>query len=124
MVNADYVWITGDAFTDMRLLIEGAIVLYEEDAGDIMRLLRGEKNREVRYAVNTIGAALYHLREHIKKLEMAHCQQVESEVEESKETSVFTDRKSEPEKRRNRLKNGLIPATKLKPTFCLQERTK
>ena len=25
MVNADYVWITGDAFTDMRLLIEGAI---------------------------------------------------------------------------------------------------
>ena len=48
MVNADYVWITGDAFTDMRLLIEGAIVLYEEDAGDIMRLLRGEKNREVR----------------------------------------------------------------------------
>ena len=31
MVNADYVWITGDAFTDMRLLIEGAIVLYEED---------------------------------------------------------------------------------------------
>lgn len=52
MANADYVWITGDAFTDMRLLIEGAIVLYEEDAGDIMRLLRGEKNREVRYAVN------------------------------------------------------------------------
>ena len=39
IVNADYVWITGDAFTDMRLLIEGAIVLYEEDAGDIMRLL-------------------------------------------------------------------------------------
>ena len=29
MVNADYVWITGDAFTDMRLLVEGAIVLYE-----------------------------------------------------------------------------------------------
>ena len=98
MVNADYVWITGDAFTDMRLLIEGAIVLYEEDAGDIMRLLRGEKNREVRYAVNTIGAALYHLREHIKKLEMAHCQQVESEVEESKETVGFADTFQEPEK--------------------------
>ena len=56
-----------------------------------MRLLRGEKNREVRYAVNTIGAALYHLREHIKKLEMAHGQQVESEVEESKETTGFAD---------------------------------
>ena len=97
MVNADYVWITGDAFTDMRLLIEGAIVLYEEDAGDIMRLLRGEKNREVRYAVNTIGAALYHLREYIKKLEMAHCQQVESEVEESKETVGFADTFQEPE---------------------------
>ena len=97
MVNADYVWITGDAFTDMRLLVEGAIVLYEEDAGDIMRLLRGEQNQEVRYAVNTIGTALYQLREHIKKLEMAHCRQVESEVDASKQTVGFDDTFQEPE---------------------------
>ena len=39
MVNADYVWITGDAFTDKRLLVEGAIVLYEEDPHSHIRHL-------------------------------------------------------------------------------------
>ena len=76
-IDADYLWITGDAFTDMRLLVEGAITLYEDDASDIMQLLKGDDHREVRYAVNTIGQALYHLRERIKKLEEAHCIAVE-----------------------------------------------
>lgn len=76
-IDADYLWVTGDAFTDMRLLVEGAITLYEEDAGSIMRLLAGDDHREVRYAVNTIGQALYHLRGHIRKLEAAHCIAVE-----------------------------------------------
>ena len=76
-VDADYLWITGDAFTDMRLLVEGAITVYEDDAGDIMRLLKGDEHREVRYAVNTIGQALYHMRDRIRKLEMAHCIAVE-----------------------------------------------
>ena len=76
-LEEDYLLITGDAFTDMRLLVEGAITLYEDDAGSIMRLLVGDDHREVRYAVNTIGQALYHLRDHIRKLEMAHCIAVE-----------------------------------------------
>ena len=76
-LEEDYLLITGDAFTDMRLLIEGAIALYEDDAGSIMRLLAGDDLREVRYAVNAIGQALYHLRDHVRKLEMAHCRAVE-----------------------------------------------
>ena len=76
-IDADYLWITGDAFTDMRLLVEGAITLYEDDASDIMRLLKGDDHRKVRYAVNTIGQALYHMRDRIRKLEMAHCIAVE-----------------------------------------------
>ena len=76
-LEEDYLLITGDAFTDMRLLVEGAITLYEDDAGSIMRLLAGDDHRKVRYAVNTIGQALYHMRDHIRKLEMAHCIAVE-----------------------------------------------
>ena len=76
-LEEDYLLITGDAFTDMRLLIEGAIALYEDDAGSIMRLLAGDDHREVRYAVNAIGQALYHLRDHVRKLEAAHCREVE-----------------------------------------------
>lgn len=76
-IDADYLWITGDAFTDMRLLVEGAITLYEDDASDIMRLLKGDDHREVRCAVNTIGQALYHMRDRIKKLEEVHCIAVE-----------------------------------------------
>ena len=73
----DFMWIAGNAFSEMRLLVEGAITLYEDDAGDIMRLLKGDDHREVRYAVNTIGQALYHMRDRIRKLEMAHCIAVE-----------------------------------------------
>ena len=73
----DFMWVTGHAFSEMRLLVEGAVTLYEDDAGDIMRLLKGDDHREVRYAVNTIGQALYHMRDHIRKLEMAHCIAVE-----------------------------------------------
>ena len=42
-----------------------------------MRLLKGDDHRQVRYAVNTIGQALYHMRDRIRKLEMAHCIAVE-----------------------------------------------
>ena len=77
MPEEDYLLITGDAFTDMRLMIEGAITLYEDDTGNIMRHLSGADLREVRSAVNAIGQALYHLRDYVRKLEAAHCREVE-----------------------------------------------
>ena len=36
----DFMCVTQSAFSEMRLLVEGAIVVYEEDAGILCRLAR------------------------------------------------------------------------------------
>ena len=71
-VDADYLWITGDAFTDMRLLVEGALNLFEDDAGVLCRLAREAGKIEEMGSLNDIGTALYELKRHIIALQEAH----------------------------------------------------
>ena len=71
-VEEDYLWITGNAFSEMRLLIEGAIVLYEGDASSLCGLSVKADMPEARYAFNDIGTALYELRRHVETLEREH----------------------------------------------------
>ena len=71
----DFVSTAGDMFSDMRLLIEGAIVLFENDASSIMHLTRGKEHYRAQYAFNTIGTALYQLREKMNTLEWEHFQE-------------------------------------------------
>ena len=69
-MDKDFVWVAGNAFSEMRLMVEGAIVLYEGDAVPLFGLAKD--NREAQAAFNTIGKALYLLREQVKMLEEAH----------------------------------------------------
>ena len=71
-VEEDYLRITGNAFSQMRLLIEGATVMYEGDASDLCGLTVKADMPEARYALNDIGTALYELRRHIEALENEH----------------------------------------------------
>ena len=71
-LEEDFMWITGDAFSDMRLLIEGAIVLYENDTSVLSRLAADAEEWEARSAINDIGNALYDLRKHIRRLQEEH----------------------------------------------------
>ena len=71
-LEEDYLWITGNAFSEMRLLIEGAIVLYENDTGILTRMTAEAGEHAARYAINTIGDALYTLRKTVKRLEEEH----------------------------------------------------
>ena len=71
-VEEDYLWVTGNAFSEMRLLIEGAILIFEEDAGPLFRLARDAEQHEAMSAMNDIGTALYELRRHIEALENEH----------------------------------------------------
>ena len=36
----DFMWITSHAFSEMRLMVEGALNLYEDDSGVLCRLAR------------------------------------------------------------------------------------
>lgn len=74
MMEQDYMDITGDAFSDMRVLIEGAITLYENYTSDLSRLASQHGMDDARTALNDVGGALYTLRQHIRKLQSAHVQ--------------------------------------------------
>lgn len=60
-----YFWNVGNDIADIRLLAEGALALYEGDAEPLHQL--GMKNNEevAASAFDTIGTALYDLRERI-----------------------------------------------------------
>lgn len=68
----DFMWVAGNAFSEMRLLVEGAITLFEDDAGCLCRLARNAGAHEANRALNDIGTALYAFRTHIKSLQDAH----------------------------------------------------
>ena len=69
--NDNYLDITADAFSEMHILIEGAIAIFENDTGPLNRLATQYKEFEARMALNDIGSALYTLRRHITRLQTA-----------------------------------------------------
>ncbi len=68
----DFMWVTGHAFSEMRLLVEGAISFFEDDAGVLCRLAREADKWNANRALNDIGTALYELRRHITALQETH----------------------------------------------------
>lgn len=67
-----YFWNVGNDIADIRLLAEGALALYEGDAEPLHQL--GMKNNEevAASAFDTIGTALYDLRERIAAKQQSH----------------------------------------------------
>lgn len=68
----DFMWITSHAFSEMRLMVEGALNLYEDDSGVLCRLAREAGEREAMRSLNDIGTCLYEFRRQIKALQEAH----------------------------------------------------
>ena len=83
--NDDFMCVTGSAFSEMRLLVEGAIVVYEDDAGELYKLARDAEKNEAQLALNDIGTALYSFRNHIRTLQAAHHKAATQEPEEAEE---------------------------------------
>ena len=69
--NDNYLDITADVFSEMHILIEGAIAIFENDTTPIIRLCTQHQEYEARTAFNDIGSALYNLRGHIRHLQDA-----------------------------------------------------
>ena len=60
---------TGDILDEMRLMVEGAIVLFEDDALPLTRLARDSNEFAAGSALNMIGTALYNLRTFIREMQ-------------------------------------------------------
>ena len=74
--------IAGRHLADMRLLIEGAVDLYEDDAMPLNRFAIQNDMLIASNAFDTIGTALYNLREHLRKLQAMQVAVTESKVSE------------------------------------------
>ena len=64
-------WDADHALAEMRLLIEGAVNLYEGDAMPLSRLVIDHGTLSAANAFDAIGTALYSLLDHIRKLQTA-----------------------------------------------------
>ena len=67
-----YLWNTGNALSNIRLLVEGAVALYENDASGLCQLALSQQDQTAAIAFNTIGAALYDLRHNISNMQKDH----------------------------------------------------
>lgn len=71
-LDLDFMDIASDRLSEMRLLVEGAITLFEDEASVLCRLARDAGDDDARSALNDIGAALYCMRRHIVHLQAVH----------------------------------------------------
>ena len=69
--NDNYLDATADVISEMHVLVEGAIAIFENDTTPIIRLCTQYKEYEARMALNDIGGALYTFRRQIQKLQTA-----------------------------------------------------
>ena len=71
--DEDFIDVTSRVFSEMRLMTEGAIIVYEEDTQPLCRLAHDDDdNNTILNALNDIGTALYALRTNIRQLQEAH----------------------------------------------------
>lgn len=84
-IEDDFMWVAGNAFSEMRLMVEGAITLFEDDAGVLCRLAREAQKNEAQLTLNDIGTALYAFRNHIRMLQAVHHKAATQEPGETEE---------------------------------------
>ena len=80
----DYIWNTGNTFDIMRLLVEGAITLFDDEASPLFRLGRQYGQEKAAAAFDAIGTALFELRMHIMNLQELHAKEVAEQCNTTK----------------------------------------
>ena len=65
----DYLWNTGNIISSMRLIVEGAITLYDDEASPLHKIALTQGLPEAASAFEIIGTALFELRSHIIQLQ-------------------------------------------------------
>ena len=76
MMEKGYLIASGGALAEMRLRIEGMILLYEEDTLVLLDLAATKRLYHAAGALDTIATALYDLRKQIVDLQAAYRKEV------------------------------------------------
>ena len=75
-MKGTYLWNTGNELAEIRLIVEGAVTLYEEDASQLHKMAMDSGELITADGFDTIGEALYELRTHIREMQEAHTNEV------------------------------------------------
>ena len=81
MLDLDFMDTLSDLLSDMRLLVEGAITLYEDDLTMLITPAAKAEKPEAYIALSDIGGALYELRRHIKQLQIESYNEAQRQAE-------------------------------------------
>ena len=76
-----FIDVSDELLTDMRLIIEGAVNIFEMDIAPLTRLARENDMMASHRAISTIGSALYDLRKYICEFEEAHTREAKRQLE-------------------------------------------
>ena len=81
-----YFWNVGNDIADIRLLAEGALALFEDDASPLHKPGISNHAEAAASAFDTIGTALYDLRKRIAEMQQNHlCETIRQSIEERTE---------------------------------------
>ena len=76
----DFLFDTGLALQEMRLLVEGAILLYTDETSDLFPLARAQNRYALAESFSTIGCALYDLRDLIRNLQNGYIEESKRQI--------------------------------------------
>ena len=64
--------LASDILSKMRLMIEGAVTLFEDEVCPVYKQIRESGESAALLAFDDIGTALYELRQYVRQLQEAH----------------------------------------------------
>ena len=75
-MNEMFIDVAGSVLADMRVLIEGAVTLYEDDALPLNRLALKNDMLNAASAFDAIGVAMYSICQHVRTFQEAFMKEV------------------------------------------------
>lgn len=76
-----FIDVSGDLLTNMRLLVEGAVAICENDIVPLNQLAKENDMMTAWRGLNTICSALCDLQQYIREFEEAHTRELKREME-------------------------------------------
>ena len=76
----DFLFDTGLALQEMRLLVEGAILLFVDETSDLLLLARAHDRYDLAESYATVGCALYSLRDLIRDLQKGYTEESKRQI--------------------------------------------
>ena len=77
----DYTDLASDILSKMRLVMEGAVTLFEDEVCPVYKQMCESGESAVLLAFDDIGTALYELRQYVRQLQEVHHQEALRQVD-------------------------------------------